>query len=433
MSMAQIFSEFLDNLRIDNADKISIRYGEITSSLNKYFRDNESKTANTLQVGSYGRHTGIKGISDLDMIYIMPNATWDSYKNNQSKLLTDVKNAVLTRYPSTNIYVDRLVVCVKYKDFTIEIQPVYECIDEDGKKQFRYPDTYQGGSWKITKPLHEIQAMREFTQQKNKNLRRLCKMARAWKDRQGVNIGGLLIDTLAYNFLKTSSYYEDKYFSHYQFLSRDFFHYLANEEEKEYYLALGSNQRVKVKSKFQIKAKKAYNLSMEAIELGETEEANIKWREIYGKRFPNHFTAYNECLSSSLTFDNTEEFIEDLYKIDIKYDLEIDCDVSQKGFREHSLIYMLLNHIPLLRNKNLNFKIMRCTVPPPFEVKWKVLNRGYESKRLNKIRGQIIEGSTDNSRVEYTQFRGNHIVECYAIKNNIVVARASIDVPIRIN
>ncbi|MDR1974389.1 MAG: hypothetical protein LBQ31_06905 [Bacteroidales bacterium] len=36
----------------------------------------------------------------------------------------------------------------------------------------------------------------------NKNLRRLCRMARAWKDMWDIPIGGLLIDTLAYNFLK---------------------------------------------------------------------------------------------------------------------------------------------------------------------------------------------------------------------------------------
>ena len=67
-----MFQEFLSNLAIDNADRISLRYGEITVSLNKKFRDTESKTANSLQVGSYGRWSAIKGISDLDMLYITP-------------------------------------------------------------------------------------------------------------------------------------------------------------------------------------------------------------------------------------------------------------------------------------------------------------------------------------------------------------------------
>ena len=68
LSIADTFKQFLSNLKVDNAQAISDRYGEITCALNKKFRDTESKTANTLQVGSYGRHTAIKGISDLDIL-----------------------------------------------------------------------------------------------------------------------------------------------------------------------------------------------------------------------------------------------------------------------------------------------------------------------------------------------------------------------------
>ena len=72
MTISEMFAEFLDALKIDNADQISLRYGDITSSLNKNFTESESKTANSLQVGSYGRWTAIKGISDIDMLYVMP-------------------------------------------------------------------------------------------------------------------------------------------------------------------------------------------------------------------------------------------------------------------------------------------------------------------------------------------------------------------------
>lgn len=64
MSVAEMFSDFVTNLAIGNMETISTRYGELTSALNKQFRDTESKTANTLQVGSFGRKTGINGISD---------------------------------------------------------------------------------------------------------------------------------------------------------------------------------------------------------------------------------------------------------------------------------------------------------------------------------------------------------------------------------
>lgn len=78
---------------------------------------------------------------------------------------------------------------ILYQNFTVEVQPVFE--QEEGS--FKYPDTYNGGSWKLTKPRDEIKAMKEFIDQKNKNLRKLCKMARAWKNKHGVGMGGLLM------------------------------------------------------------------------------------------------------------------------------------------------------------------------------------------------------------------------------------------------
>lgn len=51
MSTSDDFKAFLDNIRVDNSDTISLRYGEVTAALNKQYRDTESKTANSLQVG----------------------------------------------------------------------------------------------------------------------------------------------------------------------------------------------------------------------------------------------------------------------------------------------------------------------------------------------------------------------------------------------
>ena len=122
MTTSQAFDKFLANIKVDNYDIISSCYKEITKKLNKTFRDTESETDNCLQVGSYGRYTGIKGISDLDMLYIMPATKWDDYKDSPSKLLREVRNALQDRYPTTNIIYDRLVVDVFFQNFTFEVQ-----------------------------------------------------------------------------------------------------------------------------------------------------------------------------------------------------------------------------------------------------------------------------------------------------------------------
>lgn len=426
MTTSEMFQNFLGNLTINNGQVISDRYGEITASLNKKFRDTESKTANSLQVGSYGRWTGIRGISDLDMLYIMPAGKWNDYKDGkQSKLLSDTRDAIKARYPKTEVKVDRLVVQVVYKDFMVEVHPVFEQPD----RSFKYPDTYNRGSWKITKPKEEIEAMKEFVDQKNRNLRKLCKMGRAWKNKCGVAMGGLLIDTLAYNFLKSSTYYDDKSYTYYDWMCRDFFKYLADEPDKEFYAALGSCQRVAVKKKFQRKAKKAYELALEAIDAASESTRHNKWKSIFGRSFPAAENTHGA--KAATAWRDTEQLIDDLYPLDVKYSLVLDCDVSQNGFRENTLRHMLAQRIPLLAKKKLLFTVTECSVPEPFTLKWKVLNQGSEAERRDCIRGQIIEDEGHGKRKETTSFQGGHLVECYAIKNGVVVARDWITVPIQ--
>jgi hypothetical protein len=432
MNTSDVFKEFLNNIKIseEKADTISYRYGRITGALNSYFRNTDSKTNNCLQVGSYGRYTGIKNISDLDMLYILPSSEWENYnkKDGQRKLLEDTKKALLETYPESQIKIDRCVVTVKYSDNThIDIQPVFEIEDED----YKYPDTYGGGYWKITKPRKEMAAMKEFVTNKNKNLRRLCKMARAWKLKQGVVMGGLLIDTLAYNFLKSTDYFDDKSYASFDEMCRDFFKYLYDQpKDQKEYAALGSKQRIKVKKSFKRKAKKAYDLAIEAIEGTSDNIKHTKWRDIFGNDFPKYVNEENEAKAINESYRNTEEFIESYYPVDIRYDLKIDCDIKQKGFREGSLREYLLKKIRLLPNKSLRFYIERIDVPPPFEVKWKVTNRGEQAIRRDCIRGQILDDLGNQERNESTNFKGSHFVECYIVKNNVVVARDIIDVPI---
>lgn len=153
MTRNEAFNKFLDNIKVDNPETFSDRYKEITKKLNKTFRNTDSETNNCLQVGSYGRYTGIKGISDLDMLYIMPSSSWEMYKNSPGQLLRKVKDVLVERYPKTKIKVDRLVVDVFFSNFTFEVQPVFE--EKNGEEiNYKYPDT-KTNTYKITKPRQE--------------------------------------------------------------------------------------------------------------------------------------------------------------------------------------------------------------------------------------------------------------------------------------
>lgn len=259
-------------------------------------------------------------------------------------------------------------------------------------------------------------------------------MIREWKNYQGFIFGGLLIDSLVYDFMKENASY--KYTGYYGYLDllKNLFSYLKDKNpEQSYWYALGSNQKVYNSGKgvFVSEAEKAYD---KIVYLNQSsEDANAILRELFGKRFPKSEAenkAFNELLNSYNAID-TEQFIEDYYPVDIKYWLRIDCEVSQDGFRPHKLRYMLFNKMLLKVGKQLKFFTADIDgeLREPYEIIWKVKNEGEEAIRTNQIRGQLMrnKGNTLNER---TSFKGNHYVECYIIKNGVCVAKDRIRVPI---
>ena len=96
MGISEDFEELLKKLQLANSETISLRYGEVTSALKRKFRDTQSKTANSLRVGSIGRFTAINGVSNLDMIYIMPASKWKDYRSGGQYKLLNPSSAFLT-------------------------------------------------------------------------------------------------------------------------------------------------------------------------------------------------------------------------------------------------------------------------------------------------------------------------------------------------
>src|SRR5690606_23686234 len=163
------------------------------------------------------------------------------FGNGQSALLQAVKESLKTTYPTTHLKGDGQVVIVAFDDgVKFEILPAF--INEDNVS-YTYPDTHNGGSWKTTAPVRERNASRTANTTWNYNLKRLCRMARVWKDEWSVPIGGLLIDTLAYDFMQTWPD-RDKSYTYYDWMVRDFFLYLKNQDStQQYWLTPGSNKR----------------------------------------------------------------------------------------------------------------------------------------------------------------------------------------------
>ncbi len=408
--------------------------GEIAKKLNKHYYDVEGDSASHIFiVGSVGRHTAIKGSSDLDIIFDLPISVYHQYNNytsnGQSALIQDVKSVLLERYPKTDISGDGQVVVIAFEKYIVELVPGFKNNDES----FTYPDTHGGGSWKKTDPIPEQYECKQCDMASNGIFYDFCHILRCWKNKIGLSIGGLLIDTLVYNHFVDNGYYSDKSFNDYLAILRNVFGYLKNQNrDQTFWYAVGSNQKVynTDKGAFIEKAHTAFEWLNNKTNF--SEGVNDILIDLLGVDFPAktdnarlaHYDKYYRIRGTE-----SEQFIEELFPVDIRYTLKIDCRVTQDGFRPRLLSEILREHRWLSRRKQLDFYITYTNCPHPYSIFWKVRNVGEIAKSRNMIRGEIRCTNSSHQK-EHTDFYGPHYVECFLVKNDVCVARALINVPI---
>lgn len=128
-------------------------------------------------------------------------------------------------------------------------------------------------------------------------------------------------------------------------------------------------------------------------------------------------------------YNDTEQYIEDMFEVNLKYRLRVLCEVSGNGFRPtqlRSFLNVLHRFVP--HHFKVQCSVSETNVPEPYDVYWKVRNVGPVAQRKNDIRGQIVKRG--KTITENTRFFGEHYIECYIVKNGVCVACDHIDVPI---
>lgn len=437
MGLIKDFETFCSNIQLDNLDDMKKTTGGIVKKLNKsYYNLVDEKEEHMYIVGSVGRNTAISGNSDLDILFDLPVSVYSRYDayegNGQSALLQDVKKVLQEKYPNTDIRGDGQVVVIAFNKYTVELVPGFKQSDD----RFKYPDTHDGGKWKYTDPLSEQSACAECESESGGKYYDFCHILRSWKNHIGFKMGGLLIDTLAYDFFEENDLFIGDSEKNYLEILISLFEYLKNQDKnRSYWYAMGSNQCVynSDNGKFVSKAKKAYN-KIKNLTI-ESDNANKILRQVLGNSFPKAEGKTERSAQYAYIkkyYDRgacTEEFIDEIFNVDIRYALDIDCNVTQDGWRPFLLRKYLNEGIPLRKNKKLDFYIVDTDCPKPYDVYWKVRNVGLEAIKRNMVRGNICKESGSH-HIENTEFEGEHYVECYFVKNNVCVARDKIEVPI---
>ena len=423
-SSQEYFEELFDYLRFDSSTVEGSLNG-IAAKLSLEYYGSKDDNDRLYIVGSVGRRTAIRGCSDVDVVFDMPQEKFNQYNqyvgNGQSALLQDVKNALIERYPNTDIKGDGQVVVVGFEKYVVEIVPGFKNAD----KTFTYPDTHNGGSWKSTNPIAEQEACAKLNAKTQGVYIRLCKIIRYWKNNVGLVFHGIALDTLVFNFLANSDYDSESEPDYIDLTIRAVEYIADNLDDNLLYYAPGSRDAVEI-------------IGGEAKRIARLAKKFAK--KVLGA--DDRLAVFADCLGRPIegaagqSYDSvfrTEQFIDSKFPVDIRFKVRLNGLVTSKigGFRNFNIRergVSLGEPIPI--KCEIRFFIDHTDCPKPYNIYWKVRNVGKIAEEKGCIRGQIFADNNGSIHDEPTSFWGPHFVECYIVKDGVCVASDRIDVPI---
>ena len=270
----------------DQVDDATTKVGGILKSLNSAYTG-VANHENGLIVGSWGKATQIVHTEDVDLLYVVPVATYQRFNghqgNGQSALLQEVKGIVGATYPTTTMRGDGQVVVVAFNSLTIEVIPAVAL--QNG--QYWICDTHGGGRWVATDPSAQVQALNAADNDSAGNTRRLIRMVKAWKHARNVPIKAFQLELLVTEFMTNYAYRTASYFW-FDWFVRDFFAFLAGRGNG-YVWVPGTYEMVALGNAWLPAAQRAATVSdlacrYEHIDL--VESAGDEWQKIFGGLVP---------------------------------------------------------------------------------------------------------------------------------------------------
>lgn len=107
----------------------------------------------------------------------------------------------------------------------------------------------------------------------------------------------------------------------------------------------------------------------------------------------------------------------------LSYKASLTASVYSKQYAKKKVWDLTKRPVP--KKVWLRFSV-NTNVPPPYDVRWQVVNTGQEATEAGQLRGEFYESDkgTSGVRWESTAYAGTHWVEVFIIKNGICVARS---------
>ncbi|MFI3157264.1 MAG: hypothetical protein QX199_14015 [Methylococcaceae bacterium] len=442
------FLIFCSNKRLTSTKKQELKEKRniIREKIRNSFANEGRKKPNFAGQGSYAMKTTIKPIDseyDIDDGVYLNNidTSKDIHEWEKTEMVHLWVHQAVENHTNKTDSKARCVRVIYAKNYHVDL-PIYVIKDnicyiaEKGKKQWHKSDPKAINEW-----------FKNRDNEEKKKLERLAIYLKSWKDFREFNneslklIGGLQLTVLAEKYFYTSNDDEEMFFKTIENINSYLFYHPPLSNPVDNYSDLFSvyrNERIDI---FNEEFNKLYIKSKSAYDEKDSSKSAKLWQKVFGDDFLlpeenkaesvsnfNTISSGNFRLNiNSSNYSPTEQYIEDLYSIDINpaYFLKINCEVKQNGHR----IAWLRDMSFLNARKELKF-IISTNIPKPYAVKWKIKNQGEEAKKINQLRGEITNDGGYAEKIEHTKYKGSHFVECYIIKGGQCIARDKIEVPI---
>lgn len=336
--------------------------------------------------------------------------------------------------------------CVRivYNDnYHIDFAIYRRFLDEDGNYKYEHCG---GKEWRERNPRAITKWFLDQNKAKDYKLREVVRLMKMFSKSRGFwkNMpGGLIQSVLA-----------DEKFQVYNRVDERFYHTMVAIRDrlafdKEVYNPTDSTKSLKLVSSDSIKMENLYNRLNDKLSkldvLFETDCTYEKaveawdlffdhkyWKDLKEAERTQVAKSFVQEVNSQVYYDyrETEEYISNMFPINLKYKVDLDCLVYKKETRVGWLSHLMNKRELLLPGHNLKFHA-KTDVPTPFEVYWKVKNNGDIAKQKDSVRGEIVQ-TNSLQHSEVTSFKGDHTVECYIVKNGVCVARKRIPIEIKV-
>jgi hypothetical protein len=257
----------------------------------KYYPAGTSTSDKITLLGSLAKDTGVRPLADTDVLFRMPPLTYSRFNdytgNGQSALLQEVREALRSKYPRTNIRGDGPVVVVDFSDLpAVEVVP--GVLDSDGSNILYadawVPVTRNGGDWEKADYGAELRALDSVDGPVDGQLRRLIRYMKGWRHHCDAGIKSIVLELMAIDFMKawdktqTSFIYDD-------WLVRDFLRYMVNNYTTTYSLP-GSGKTIETSLGWYMEARESMKDATSACQYGPDNWLNqYYWRKVLGDDF----------------------------------------------------------------------------------------------------------------------------------------------------